>query len=206
MANKNAENRKEQILKATFQAVVEKGFDAVTLQDISDNAGVSKGVTNYYFENKDDVFYQLLEWTIDKIYQNERLAINKETTAMDKLRAYVFAAISKPSTNRRFYKVYLDFLAQAGHKPQYRKVNDKFYENCWGIGREIVTLGIQEGIFYSTDIDKAAITIRALIDGCLIQWLMGDQDELHDFYRQTCFEGIVSSLTNKQIQVASDKK
>lgn len=196
--NKNAVNRREQILRATFQAVIDKGFDSVTLQDISDNAGVSKGVTNYYFDNKDDVFHQLLEWTIDKIYQKERLAINKETTAMNKLKAYVYAAISDPKNNRRFYKVYLDFLAQAGHKPLYREVNDKFYENCWGIGREIVSLGIEEGIFYTKNIDKAAITIRGLIDGCLIQWLMRDRDDLHDYYRETCLESIISYLTNKE--------
>lgn len=196
--SKNALKRKEQILRATFQAVADKGFDAVTLQDVSEYAGVSKGVTNYYFENKNDVFCQLLEWTVDKIHRNERNAINKETTALNKLKAYVYAAISEPKHNRQFYTVYLDFLAQASHNPRFREINDKFYENCWAIGEEIVTLGINEGIFYTTDINKAKVTIRALIDGCLIQWLMRDQDELHDFYRQTCLEMILSSLTNKR--------
>ncbi|HZG58936.1 MAG TPA: helix-turn-helix domain-containing protein [Anoxybacillus sp.] len=41
---------------AAFQAVSDKGYEAVTLQDIADYAGVSKGVTNYYFENKEAVF------------------------------------------------------------------------------------------------------------------------------------------------------
>jgi len=191
-----ANKRKKQILNATFQAVADKGYHAVTLQDISDYANLSKGVTNYYFENKNEVFYQLLEWTVERIHRNERQAINNETTAINKLKAYVYTAISEPEQNRKFYKVYLDFLAHAGHNAEYRKVNDKFYENCWEMGREIVTLGVKEKVFSVADIDKAAITIRALIDGCLIQWLMRDDDRLHSYYRDICFDAIKSYLTN----------
>ncbi|MFM1655764.1 hypothetical protein ACI7RC_27240 [Brevibacillus sp. B_LB10_24] len=39
-------------------------------------------------------------------------------------------------------------------------------------------------------------TIRAMIDGCLIQWLMRNHEELHEFYRNTCFEAIANYLTN----------
>ncbi|GIW49986.1 MAG: hypothetical protein KatS3mg080_0597 [Anoxybacillus sp.] len=56
---KKAEERREQILRAAFQAVSDKGYETVTLQDIADYAAVSKGVTNYYFENKEDVFFKL---------------------------------------------------------------------------------------------------------------------------------------------------
>jgi TetR/AcrR family fatty acid metabolism transcriptional regulator len=48
---KKAEERREQILRAAFQAVSDKGYEAVTLQDIADYSGVCKGVTNYYFKN-----------------------------------------------------------------------------------------------------------------------------------------------------------
>ncbi|PWA10764.1 transcriptional regulator [Pueribacillus theae] len=201
--NKNASKRKEQLLRATYQALSVKGFSAVTLQDISDYAGVSKGVTNYYFKNKDDVLYQTLEWVTNKIYHDDHTAISKETTAMNKLRTYMLSTFSTPKRNRRVYKVYLDFLAQAVHNPRYLEINNQFYENCWSIGREIVSLGIKEGVFYSQDIDNAAITIRTIIDGCLTQWLMRDneklpnRDQLHDFYRKICFEAIVGFLTNE---------
>ena len=192
---KKASKRREQILKATFQAVVDKGFDSVTLQDISDYAGVSKGVTNYYFENKKDVFYNLMEWTVDKIHLNERNAIDNVSTAMEKLEAYVNAAFQSPEKNKKFYRVYLEFLAQAVHNKKYLEVNDKFYQNCWSIGREIVKLGQAENIFSDMDIDLAAVTIRAIIDGNLVQWLMRDDDSLHDYYRMACLEAITKVLT-----------
>ncbi len=40
---KRATERREQILKATFQAVVDKGYEGVTLQDIADYAAYEQG-------------------------------------------------------------------------------------------------------------------------------------------------------------------
>ncbi|AJY75529.1 TetR/AcrR family transcriptional regulator [Paenibacillus beijingensis] len=194
-----ATQRRNQILRATLQAISDKGFDAVTLQDIADYAEVSKGVPNYYFENKDDVFYHLFEWLTEKIYKNESEAIAKETSAVDKLRAYVNSAFVSPNDNKRFFKVYLDFLSKASRNARLREINQKFYENCWTIGKEIVLLGQQEGAFSSVNADHASVTIRALIDGSLIQWLMRDDEsiELHQFYRETCYQTLLSYLTNK---------
>ncbi|SEC76827.1 TetR/AcrR family transcriptional regulator [Paenibacillus sp. GP183] len=192
-----AAKRRNQILRAALQAVSDKGFDSVTLQDIADYAEVSKGVTSYYFNNKEDVLCHLLEWVTERIYQHEYAAIQMQTTALQKLKACVNAAFTTPDENKRFYRVYLEFLAKASRNPRYRQINDHFYENCWSLGTEIVSVGKSEGIFSEVDINKAAITIRALIDGCLIQWLMRDKDELHEYYRDTCYDTLVNYLTNK---------
>lgn len=190
------EERRKQILKATYKAVAENGFDYVTLQDIANYANVSKGVTNYYFKNKEDVFSHLLSWITEKIHINERSAINKESGALNKLEAYLNAAFTSPEENREFYRVYIDFLAQANNNERYRDINYKFYENCWALGKEIVLEGQKENIFSDIDPEKAAITIRAMIEGSLIQWLMRNNDELHEFYKVSCLEAIQRYLQN----------
>ncbi len=195
--NNKAEKRREQILRAAFQAVSDKGFHSVTLQDIANYAEVSKGVTSYYFQNKEDVFGHLLIWVTEKIYKKEKEAISQENNAIDQLRAYVHAAFSNPSENRKFYRVYLEFLAQANNNEQFRETNIQFYENCWSIGRQIIKQGQEEGTFADIDLDQATHAIRALIDGSLIQWLMRNDDHLHAYYRDNCFETIYRYLTNK---------
>ncbi len=190
-----AEKRRKQILKAAFRAVADKGFDAVTLQDFADYAGVSKGVTSYYFKNKEDVLSQLLIWLTGRINEKECEAIQKEETAIAKLAAYVDAAFVSPEENSTFYSVYLDFLARASRNEAFREINRAFYENCWSIGREIVELGKQEGVFKSeTDTGQAAVAIRAAIDGMLIQWLMRGDKEMHGFYKKACFDTIIGYL------------
>ena len=48
--------RRLALLKRLFAKSAEKGFSDVTLEDIADRAGVSKGVTLYYFDSKEDLF------------------------------------------------------------------------------------------------------------------------------------------------------
>lgn len=198
-------DRRNLLLGATFKAVIDKGFDSVTLQDIADYSGVSKGVTNYYFKNKEDVFYHLFIWITDRIFQNEQAAVNAASGALNKLKAYVNAAFPSPKKNKEFFRVYLEFLAYATHNEPFREINNRFYANCWSIGRTIVSVGQEQELFSkSIDIEKAAVTIRSLIDGCLIQWLMRGQDELHEFYRNACYEAIANYLTNQQVLQYTD--
>ncbi len=155
---------------------------------------MSKGVTNYYFENKEDVFAHLLEWLTSKIYEREMSSIEKEKTALAQLQAYLDHVFASPAENRQFYRVYLDFLSQVKGNVRYQQVNQHFYQNCWGIGRSIAELGTKEGTFIVKNAEMTAKLMRGVIDGMLIQWLMQDLDELHQPYKEMCLEGILTLL------------
>ncbi|MNP77832.1 hypothetical protein D3C76_1753400 [compost metagenome] len=59
----------------------------------------------------------------------------------------------------------------------------------------MLTLGQKEGIFAKElSPDTTAPVIRAIIDGCLIQWLMKDDDELHAAYKEMCYEAVMKVL------------
>ncbi|WP_226577098.1 TetR/AcrR family transcriptional regulator [Halobacillus litoralis] len=191
---KKAEQRRQQILKAAFDAVSDKGYESVTLQDIADYADVSKGVTNYYFENKVDVFAHLLEWITTRIYEKEAASIKEKNTALEQLEAYINQVFISPEENKTFYRVYLDFLSQSKNHQRYQEINRQFYENCWSLGTDIVNQGINEGIFRVSDKEQAAHSIRSIIDGSLIQWLMRDEDDLHAYYKSLCHQSILRLL------------
>ncbi|MDM5333946.1 TetR/AcrR family transcriptional regulator [Ureibacillus composti] len=192
---KKEEERKEQIMKAAYNAVSTLGYDNVTLQDIADYANVSKGVVHYYFKSKQNILSALLESITNQIYKYEVEAIDQHQNAIEKLRAYLDAVFISPSKNKKFYSVYLDFLAQANGNEEYKKINLNFYENCWNIGQEIIELGIREGVF-NQEIDSltTAKMMRAIIDGSLIQWLTSNEDGLHQFYKDACMKSILKLL------------
>lgn len=54
-ASKNA------ILDAAEALFAEKGYDATSLQEISDQAGVTRGLPNYFFGSKEDLYRAVLE-------------------------------------------------------------------------------------------------------------------------------------------------
>lgn len=191
---KKAEMRREQIIKAAFQAAYEQGYESVTLQEIADYAGVSKGVTNYYFKNKQDVFTHLFEWLTNKIFEKEITWIETQETALEKLNAYISQVFISPEENRKFYRVYLDFLAQTRNSEPYKQINQTFYANCHSIGESIIQQGIEEEVFSVENVEQSSVSMRCMIDGSMLQWLMKDDDELHAWYRKICHESIIQLL------------
>ncbi|MFE4711926.1 TetR/AcrR family transcriptional regulator [Paenibacillus sp. NPDC056722] len=193
---KKSEEKRKQILSAAFRALAEYGYDAVTLQVIADHAEVSKGVVHYYFENKEAVLTELLEWLTARIYEKEHAAVQRQTTATGKLEAYIDAVFVSPEKNRSFYRVYLDFLARASRLPVYREINQRFYDNCTRISTEVLLLGQEEGLYAAhLSPDTTAPVIRAVIDGCLIQWLMSDRDDLHAVFKKSCYDAVFNVLS-----------
>ncbi|MBO0790471.1 MAG: TetR family transcriptional regulator [Ktedonobacteraceae bacterium] len=56
-----AEASKKAILDAAEALFAEKGYDATSLQEISDRAGVTRGLPNYFFGSKEDLYRSVLE-------------------------------------------------------------------------------------------------------------------------------------------------
>jgi AcrR family transcriptional regulator len=98
------------LLKSAFREVAEKGFSNVTLEDIAIRAGVSKGVTLYYFASKEDLFRELFGWLIDSIHQRMREAVASVEHPVEKVRALVALIFPSPSKNRAFFRAYIDFF------------------------------------------------------------------------------------------------
>jgi AcrR family transcriptional regulator len=105
--------RRLALLKAAFREVAERGFSAVTLEDIAVRAGVSKGITLYYFDSKDDLFRELFAWLIDSIHARMRDAVGGAADPVEKVRALVALIFPSPSKNRAFFRAYIDFCGLA---------------------------------------------------------------------------------------------
>ncbi|MDP4553243.1 TetR family transcriptional regulator C-terminal domain-containing protein [Alkalihalobacillus macyae] len=194
--SRKAELRRKQIIKAAYQAVADKGYETVTLQDIANYADVSKGVPNYYFQNKEDVLAHLLEEITERIYQKEKAAVENETSFQEMLQAYINAVFVNPQDNEKFYKVYLDFLAQATRNERYREINARFYQNCFSISQLIIMRGESEGLLNSKNHDDDGKAMRSLIDGYMIQWLMTGDHQKHRTYKESCLKAIQTYLTS----------
>jgi AcrR family transcriptional regulator len=54
--NKLSANKRERILEAAAQEFAAHGYDGASLNQILDNAGISKGAAYYYFDGKADLY------------------------------------------------------------------------------------------------------------------------------------------------------
>jgi len=65
--NREKEYRIKQIRDSAATLFYKKGYVATTIEDISELAEISKGTVYLYFKSKDDLYYSLVEPSLDKL-------------------------------------------------------------------------------------------------------------------------------------------
>ena len=193
-ANERETARRAQIIAATYRAFIDKGFHNVTLQDISDYAGFSKGVTMYYFKSKEEVFLALLDWLVCKIGERMQANVDAEHSGPAKLRAVIDSVFVGARENREFYQVYLDYLSLGSRQSLFRAANAEFYAKCRELNRAIVEQGVREKAFRPVDPEEGAMVIRALVDGLCIQWMFDSSANSFEQYKERCLRAVLAYL------------
>ena len=195
--------RRLALLKAAFREVSEKGFSEVTLDDIAKRAGVSKGITLYYFDSKEDLYRQLFVWLIDSIHARMREAVAAEKEPVAKVRALVALIFPSPSKNRAFFRAFVDFCGLAARREGFREVTARFYRGCREIDGAIIEEGMRRGVFARREADSAASTVRAIFDGLMMQWLAEeDPESSFEAYRERCERELLGYLSGSQSAAA----
>ena len=195
------------LLKSAFREVAEKGFSNVTLEDIAIRAGVSKGVTLYYFASKEDLFRELFGWLIDSIHERMREAVASVEDPVEKVRALVALIFPSPSKNRAFFRAYIDFCGLAARREAFRIIDERFYAGCREVDRAIVEKGIRQGVFVAREPGEAASTLRAIFDGLMMQWLAEkDPEATFTRYRERCERELLAYLTGGPAKAARGRE
>jgi AcrR family transcriptional regulator len=77
----------ERILKAAATRLAISGASVLTMQEVAEEAGVSKGLIHYHFHDKDTLLARLVVWMAEGLVRRERgaLASSTPTGAIDDL-------------------------------------------------------------------------------------------------------------------------
>jgi AcrR family transcriptional regulator len=193
------DQRREELIKATYLEVAEKGYSAVTLQDIARRAGVSKGSTLYYFATKEDLFLGALEWMIKRYDEHIGEAIARVEDPVEKLKALIGVIFANAQESRQFLLAYSDFISIGTRNKRFHDLNAQFYNGCCGHNRAVIEMGVLRGSFRQVDVQEASSMMRALVDGLMLQWFFSSEATFDD-YRRRCERIMLDYLTGGQGQ------
>lgn len=150
--------RRNQIIYAVRKIVAEEGIASVTIARIAEVLGVSRGVVNYHFENKDAILHEALQSAIRDAFKS----LNTGTGLLGLIEQVSALA----STNSDWWPIYVAYLAEGRSTAFYRneiKVADRQYRRAL---REMV--GSEE----------RAAAVLALMKGLALQKLVDDELDL----------------------------
>jgi AcrR family transcriptional regulator len=96
-AGERRQSTPERILHAAAARIVAAGTANLSMQDVADAAGVSKGLIHYHFHDKETLLTRLIEWMTRESIERESatLARSVPKTAVDDLWTWVAGEIER---------------------------------------------------------------------------------------------------------------
>ena len=181
-----ADRRRDVLVRAGYAEILEKGIQGTTLDSVVARAGSSKGGALYYFPTKEDLLSGVLEWLLRQLNRTLDEVLQGQDSSRGKLVAELEVLFHSAEVNRKLYLVFFDFVALGTRQQRFRTLLAGFFEACHRRDVTIVELGIKEHQFRRVNPQEAAATIRALVDGYCLQWLVGPSSTPIESYRDRC--------------------
>jgi AcrR family transcriptional regulator len=181
-----ADRRRDALVRAGYAEILEKGVPGTTIDSVVARAGSSKGGALYYFPTKDDLLAGVLEWLLQQLNGTLEEVLRAQHSARGKLASELEVLFHSADVNRKLYLVFLDFVALGTRQERFRTLLANFLADCHRRDVAIVELGIREQQFRRVNPEDAAATIRALVDGYCLQWMLGPSAVPIEVYRDRC--------------------
>lgn len=195
--------REIEIIRSAYVTMAKRGSHRSSLQDIANEAGVSKALLLYHFGTKDELLFSAMKWALDRTARRILNKLEASGTPHEQIAALIDAIFIEPQANRDFYLFYIDLLEHAGRAPEFKRLSAMLEEIINGLYRRVIATGAHNGVFDVSDAAVASRHMRALIEGTFLQWIQTDDWEAnHQIWKQQCQEALLRLLGAKQPGVA----
>ena len=125
---------KEKILKVTASLFGERGYAATSVRDIAQALDASIAMIYYYFKNKEEVLFSIVEASGNHLLPVLEKAISQNADPLERLRHMLFFHISMIPETKNHVKVFVEEQGnlskkhQKGVYKQHRKIYDMYNE------------------------------------------------------------------------------
>ena len=173
-----AEQRREQMLRAALDVIVERGYADTRIIDVAERTGTSPALVIYYFKTRDQLLTEAIRYSEDTWYAEGIRRMADIPSAAGQL-TEIIAMTCLPDTDpepRSWWLLWLDLWALSPRNAGVGAVRYKFDERWRETIRSIVITGQEAGEFAPVDADDFAITLSALLDGMAVQIALEDPD------------------------------
>jgi len=168
--------RREQMLRAALEVIVERGYAETRIADVAERTGTSPALVIYYFKTRDQLLTAAISYSDDTWYAESLRRMEEIPTAAGRL-AELIAMNCLPGTDpepRSYWLLWLDLWAFSPRSPGVAAVRQKSDERWREAIRSVVRAGQEAREFAPVDADDFTITLAGLLDGLAVQIALED--------------------------------
>ncbi len=166
------ETRRRQILDAAEKVFSERGIDKARMDDIVDEAGLSKGALYWYFKSKDALIRALLDRVFISDLREAEALIEMEGSSSERLRKFIGYAVAEYQRFEKLMPLAYEFVALAARSKAVRQTVVGYFERYTSILAEIIQQGVNSGEFQSCDPEMVATSLIAMYEGIAMLWFI----------------------------------
>lgn len=172
-----SEERKSQILEAATAVFARLGFQQSRMEDIANQAGLSKGALYLYYKSKDAVIGALLRYFFTQEFK--RLQSVVETERQEPVSEQIML-LTRQFTDamkwmERLMPIAFEFYALAGRDKETRQFLQGYFKDFRAALARLIQRGIERGEFRAVDAEACAITLTALYEGMALLYFVDPQ-------------------------------
>src|SRR6516165_8813243 len=113
--------RRAQVIDAAVAIIAERGLQDLSLSEIEQRAGMSRGQLTYYFPHKEDILLAVFDRLLEMMHRRARAADGAQAcelagTGWQRLRHFLAFVLLTPPEVPEFHALQYTFLSQIGHR------------------------------------------------------------------------------------------
>ena len=165
-----SEETRSRIMAASVKLFSDRGFNAASVDDICDEAGISKGAFYHHFESKQALFLALLDGWLKAI--DSAIEASKDKTAPETFMQMTEAFPYIFETAGNHLPMFMEFWMQASRDEEIWQASIAPYRRYHKYFTSLIKKGVDEGSFVDVDPQIASRLIISTAMGLLLQSLL----------------------------------
>ncbi|GAB4280263.1 MAG: fatty acid metabolism transcriptional regulator FadR [Candidatus Promineifilaceae bacterium] len=166
-----SEERTAQIIEAAVTAFSRLGFDRTRMDDIAQEAGVSKGTLYLYFNSKDEIITAVLDQFLNEEMADFAAHLADPGPVSEKLRGIILQMMADTEAMMsRYLSVWLEFYAVASREGLLRTKMQQFMQQFVTLFAALLQEGVDKGEFRPVVVHDVALVMMAQLEGFLLLW------------------------------------
>jgi TetR/AcrR family transcriptional regulator, transcriptional repressor of bet genes len=179
------EVRRQALIVATIECLKRYGHDGLSIRTISAQAGVSVGLINHHFPNKDELVAAAYRYFNDELVGGMQAAVARAPgTPQARMRAFLEASFSPPNLDADVLTVWVVFWGLYRHSRLIQRVQRETYQGYVQLVRGLLADLLQQARARggrearrpqrpaAVELRIASIGLTALLDGLWLEWCL----------------------------------
>jgi AcrR family transcriptional regulator len=165
--------RRQALIDATIECLKRYGHDGLSIRTISAQAGVSVGLINHHFPNKDQLVAAAYRHFNSQLVGGLVAAVHgAPDSPRERLRAFLDASFRAPNLDQDTLAVWVVFWGLYRHSRLIQRVQRESYRGYTQLLRGMLVGLLPPRRRAPRDLRLAAIGLTALIDGLWLEWCL----------------------------------